>query len=104
MSFTRRPGLSNAFDRPFLEKTATLYEMHAYRPAASSAAIQAQVEPSLGPLCFSKPYERLAAKDIWDRGSPLRVMPLTPAQRCLRFEWCRARGNWTVAGMEPGRD
>ncbi|GFU98363.1 transposable element Tcb1 transposase [Trichonephila clavipes] len=25
------------------------------------------------------------------------VLPLTPTHRCLRLEWCRARGNWTAA-------
>ncbi|GFV25852.1 zonadhesin [Trichonephila clavipes] len=33
-------------------------------------------------------------KEIWD---PLRVLPLTPTHRRLRLEWCRARGNWTLA-------
>ncbi|GFU95001.1 transposable element Tcb1 transposase [Trichonephila clavipes] len=28
---------------------------------------------------------------------PLRVLPLTPTHRCLRLEWCRARGSWTAA-------
>ncbi|GFV99608.1 transposable element Tcb2 transposase [Trichonephila clavipes] len=28
---------------------------------------------------------------------PLRVPPLTHTHRCLRLEWCRARGNWTAA-------
>ncbi|GFS58193.1 transposable element Tcb2 transposase [Trichonephila clavipes] len=28
---------------------------------------------------------------------PLRVLPLTPTHRHLRWEWCRARGNWIAA-------
>ncbi|GFV42275.1 transposable element Tcb2 transposase [Trichonephila clavipes] len=50
----------------------------------------------IGPLCLLEPYEGLAEGHL---GSlrPLRVLPLTPAHRRLRFKWCRARGNWTAA-------
>ncbi|GFX96717.1 uncharacterized protein TNCV_245041 [Trichonephila clavipes] len=38
-------------------------------PTASSAAIQAQIAPSLRPLCLLEPYEGARLKDIWDRGA-----------------------------------
>ncbi|GFW44718.1 transposable element Tcb2 transposase [Trichonephila clavipes] len=65
MSFTRRQGPG----RP--RQTSRLEDRHIVRnervqPTASSAAIQAQVEPS---LCLPEPYEGAWLKDIWDRGA-----------------------------------
>ncbi|GFU56237.1 transposable element Tcb2 transposase [Trichonephila clavipes] len=65
-------------------------------PTASSAAIQAHVAPSLGaPVSFRTIRMRLVEGHL---GSwrPLRVLPLTPTHRHLRFEWCHAQGNWTT--------
>ncbi|GFU00842.1 transposable element Tcb2 transposase [Trichonephila clavipes] len=64
MSFTRRPGSG----RP--RQTSCREDRHIIRngrvqPTASSAAIQAQVAPSLGPLCLLEPYEGHWLKDIW---------------------------------------
>ncbi|GFU51661.1 uncharacterized protein TNCV_82891 [Trichonephila clavipes] len=39
------------------------------QPTASSAAIQAQVAPSLEPLCIREPHEGAWLKDIWDSGA-----------------------------------
>ncbi|GFU61384.1 transposable element Tcb2 transposase [Trichonephila clavipes] len=96
MSFTRRPGSAR------LRQTIPREDRHIVRnarvqPTASSAAIQAQVEPSLGAPVSSQTIRRRLAEGHLGSRCPLRVMPLTPTQRCLRFEWCRARGNWTVA-------
>ncbi|GFW25812.1 zinc finger BED domain-containing protein 5 [Trichonephila clavipes] len=66
-------------------------------PTASSAAIQAQVTPSLGAPVSSRTIRRCLAEGHLGSLSPLRVLPLTPTHRCLCLEWCRARGNWTAA-------
>ncbi|GFW01254.1 transposable element Tcb2 transposase [Trichonephila clavipes] len=66
-------------------------------PTASSTAIQAQVAPSLEtPVSSRTIRSRLAEGHLGSRCS-LRVLPLTPTHRCLRLEWCRARGNRTIA-------
>ncbi|GFW51148.1 uncharacterized protein TNCV_3594301 [Trichonephila clavipes] len=39
------------------------------QPTASSAALQAQILPSLGPLCLLEPYKGAWLRDIWDRGA-----------------------------------
>ncbi|GFX83950.1 uncharacterized protein TNCV_4286701 [Trichonephila clavipes] len=67
MPFTRRPGSG----RP--RKTSRREYRHIVRnarvqPTDSSAAIQAQVAPSLGAMCLLDPYEGAWLKDIWDRG------------------------------------
>ncbi|GFW86423.1 uncharacterized protein TNCV_4332071 [Trichonephila clavipes] len=36
---------------------------------ASSAAIQAHIAPSLGPLCLLETYKGAWLKDIWDHGA-----------------------------------
>ncbi|GFU14942.1 transposable element Tcb2 transposase [Trichonephila clavipes] len=66
MSFTRRPGSG----RP--RQTSRREDRHIVRNArvqttASSAAIQAQVAPSLGAPVSSGTIRRL--KDIWDHGA-----------------------------------
>ncbi|GFY19321.1 transposable element Tcb2 transposase [Trichonephila clavipes] len=66
-------------------------------PTASSAAFQAQVAPSLGAPVSSRTIRRRLAEGHLEFRRPLRVLPLTPTHRCLRSEWCRARGNWTAA-------
>ncbi|GFU68539.1 HTH_Tnp_Tc3_2 domain-containing protein [Trichonephila clavipes] len=52
-------------------------------PTASSAAIQAQVEPSL-PV-FSRIIQRHLARGHLGSRRPLRVLPLTSTHRCLRL-------------------
>ncbi|GFW78848.1 transposable element Tcb2 transposase [Trichonephila clavipes] len=68
------------------------------QPTASSAAIQAQVSPSLvAPEGSSRTIRRRLAEGHLGSRHPLRVLPLTATHRRLRLEWCRARGNWTAA-------
>ncbi|GFY01220.1 transposable element Tcb2 transposase [Trichonephila clavipes] len=62
----------------------------------SSAAIQAQVAPSLGAPVSSRTIRRRLAEGHLGSRRPLSVLPLTPTHRRLRLEWCRARGNWTA--------
>ncbi|GFV25269.1 transposable element Tcb2 transposase [Trichonephila clavipes] len=60
---------------------------------ASSAALQAQVAPSLGAPVSSRTIRRCLAEGHLG----LRELPLTPTHRRLCLEWCRQRGNWTAA-------
>ncbi|GFT19042.1 transposable element Tcb2 transposase [Trichonephila clavipes] len=69
------------------------------QPTASSAAIQAQVEPSLGAPVSSRSIRRLLAEEHLGSRRPLLALPLTPTHRRLRLEWCRAQGNWTAAEL-----
>ncbi|GFX40711.1 transposable element Tcb2 transposase [Trichonephila clavipes] len=66
----RTPSTDHSSRIPYIVRNARV------QPTASSAAIQAQVEPSLGTLCLLEPYEGAWLKDIWDLG---------------------ARENWTAA-------
>ncbi|GFU49806.1 HTH_Tnp_Tc3_2 domain-containing protein [Trichonephila clavipes] len=67
------------------------------QPSASSAAIQAQVAPSLGaPVSCRTIRRRLAEGHLVSR-CLLRVLPLTPNHQHLPLEWCHARRNWTAA-------
>lgn len=96
MSCTRRPGSG----RP--RQTSRREDRHIVRnarvqPTASSAAIQAQVAPSLGASVSSRTIRRRLAEGQLVSRRPLRVLPLTPTHRRLRLEFCRARGNWTAA-------
>ncbi|GFX64519.1 transposable element Tcb2 transposase [Trichonephila clavipes] len=67
------------------------------QPTALSAAIQAQRAHSLGAPVSSRTIRRRLAEEHLESRRPLRVLPLTPSHRPLHFEWCRARGNWSVA-------
>ncbi|GFT37858.1 transposable element Tcb2 transposase [Trichonephila clavipes] len=72
-----------------IRQTSRREDRHIVRNAcvqltASSAAIQAQVTPSLGPLCLLEPYEGTWLKKIWDRGAHYVC-----CHRRLRSEWCR---------------
>ncbi|GFU54982.1 DUF4371 domain-containing protein [Trichonephila clavipes] len=60
-----------------------------YKPTASSAALQAQVAPSLGDAVYPQTIRRrLAEGHLGSRHPlPLRVLPLTPTHRRLRLEW-----------------
>ncbi|GFT20517.1 transposable element Tcb2 transposase [Trichonephila clavipes] len=64
-------------------------------PTASSAAIKAQVAPSLGPPVSSRTIRRRLAKGHLGSWSPLHGLLLTPTHRRIRLEWCCTRGNWT---------
>ncbi|GFU63805.1 transposable element Tcb1 transposase [Trichonephila clavipes] len=66
-------------------------------PTASSAAIQAQVRPSLGAPVSSQTIRRHLDEGHLGSRRRLRVLHLTPTRRCLRLEWCHTRGNWTEA-------
>ncbi|GFV56681.1 transposable element Tcb2 transposase [Trichonephila clavipes] len=45
----------------------------------------------------SRTIQRRLAEGRLGSRPPLRVLHLTPTNRCLRLEWCRARGTWTAA-------
>ncbi|GFY06700.1 transposable element Tcb2 transposase [Trichonephila clavipes] len=93
MSFTRRPGprlTSRREDRHIVRNARV-------QPTASSAAIQAQVEPSLGAPVSSRAIPSRLAEEHLESRYPLHVLPLTLTHRRLRLEWCRPRGNWTAA-------
>ncbi|GFT01378.1 transposable element Tcb2 transposase [Trichonephila clavipes] len=92
MSFTRRP----CSERP--RQTSRGEDHHIVRnarvqPTASSAAIQAQVAPSLGAPVPSRTLRMRLAEGYLGSWRLLRVLPLTPTHQRLRLEWCRAQGN-----------
>ncbi|KFM56895.1 Transposable element Tcb2 transposase, partial [Stegodyphus mimosarum] len=96
MSCTQRQGSG----RP--RQTSHREDCHIVRnacaqPTASSAAIQAQVAPSLGAPVSSRTIRRHLAEGHLVSRRPLCVLLLMPTHRRLRLEWCRARGNWTAA-------
>ncbi|GFV61353.1 transposable element Tcb2 transposase [Trichonephila clavipes] len=64
------------------------------RGGASSATIQAQIEPSLGVHVSSRTIRTGLAEGHLGSRRPLRVLPMTPTHRHFRLEWCNARGNW----------
>ncbi|GFX98190.1 uncharacterized protein TNCV_4908331 [Trichonephila clavipes] len=74
MSFIRRPG-SGYHRQTNLREDRHIVRNPSVQPTASSAAIQAQVAPSLGALCFFEPYEGAWLKDIWDHGAPYVCCP-----------------------------
>ncbi|GFW69481.1 transposable element Tcb2 transposase [Trichonephila clavipes] len=63
---------------------------------ASSAAIQAQVAPSLGPPVSSRTIQRHLAEGHSRSQCLLRVLPLAPTHRWLHLEWRHVRENWTA--------
>ncbi|GFW42835.1 transposable element Tcb2 transposase [Trichonephila clavipes] len=67
-------------------------------PTASMTAIVAQVEPLLGAPVSSRTIRRHMAEGHLGSQRPLRGLPLTLTVRLLCLEWCRARGNWIIAG------
>ncbi|GFS81364.1 transposable element Tcb2 transposase [Trichonephila clavipes] len=56
------------------------------QPSASSAAIQAQVAPSLGAPVSSQTIRRRLAKGHLGSRLPLRELTLTPTHQCLRLD------------------
>ncbi|GFT24283.1 transposable element Tcb2 transposase [Trichonephila clavipes] len=96
MSFTRKPSSG----RP--RQTSRQEDRHIVRnvrvqPTASSAAIQAQVVPSLGAPVSSRTIRMRLAEGHMRSRFPLKGLSLTPTHRLFRLEWCRARRNWTAA-------
>ncbi|GFU08417.1 transposable element Tcb2 transposase [Trichonephila clavipes] len=86
MSFTRRPGSGCP------RKTSRQEDRHIVRnarvhPTASSAAIQPQVAPSLGAPVSSRTIRRHFAEGHLGSIRPLRVQPLTPTHRRIRFDY-----------------
>ncbi|GFV87044.1 HTH_Tnp_Tc3_2 domain-containing protein [Trichonephila clavipes] len=80
MSVRRKPDSG----RP--RQTSHREERHILRNArvhstASSAAVQAQVTPSLGALVTSRTIRRHLAEGHLGTKHPLRVLPLTPPSR-----------------------
>ncbi|GFV88087.1 transposable element Tcb2 transposase [Trichonephila clavipes] len=96
MSFTRRPGSGHPRQTNRRENRHIVRNARA-QPTASSAAIQAQVAPSLGAPVSSRTMRRHLAEGHLGSRRLLRVLPLTPTHRRLRLEWCCVRENRTVA-------
>ncbi|GFT22212.1 uncharacterized protein TNCV_3272501 [Trichonephila clavipes] len=96
MSFTRSPGsgrprqTSRRKDHDIATNARVLL-------TASSAAIQARIAPSLGAPVPYRAIRKSLAEGHLESRCLSRVLSLTPTHRRLRFEWCRARGNWTAA-------
>ncbi|GFX83168.1 transposable element Tcb2 transposase [Trichonephila clavipes] len=87
----RMPSTDQSSRRPSHRKP------HRVQPTASSAAIQAQVAPSLRFPVPSRTIRRRLAEGHLGSQRPLRVLPLTLTHRRLRLAYCRAPGNWTAA-------
>ncbi|GFV70017.1 transposable element Tcb2 transposase [Trichonephila clavipes] len=85
MSFTRRPG-------PGCPRQTKRGEDHhivrnaRVQPIASSAAIQAQVAPTLGAPVFSRTIRRRQTEGHLGSRRPLRVLSLTPSPQRSRLE------------------
>ncbi|GFY00972.1 transposable element Tcb2 transposase [Trichonephila clavipes] len=95
MSFTRRTG-SGRPQHTSRREDHLIVRNARVQTTASSAAIQAQVSPSLGAPVISRTIRRHLAEGHLGSRRPFRVLPLTHTHRRLRLEWCRARGNWTA--------
>ncbi|GFV65376.1 transposable element Tcb2 transposase [Trichonephila clavipes] len=93
--FTRRPGLECPRQTSHREDCHIVRNVRV-QPTASSAAIQAQVAPSLGAPVSSRTIRGSLSSGHLRSRRPLRMLPLTPTHRRLRLKWCRARGNWTT--------
>ncbi|GFU05557.1 transposable element Tcb2 transposase [Trichonephila clavipes] len=97
MLFTRRQGpgdprqTNRREDRHILRNTSV-------QPTASSAAIKAQIAPSLGAPVSSRTIRRHLVEGNLGSRRLLRELPLTPTHRRLRLEWCRSQRNWSALG------
>ncbi|GFT93425.1 HTH_Tnp_Tc3_2 domain-containing protein [Trichonephila clavipes] len=103
MSFTRRSDSG----RP--RQSSRREDRHMVRnvrvqPTASSAAIQAQVAPSLRAPVSSRTIRRRLADGHLGSRRPLRVQSLTPTHRRLRLEWCPPRRNGTRSCLATNPD
>ncbi|GFU94719.1 transposable element Tcb2 transposase [Trichonephila clavipes] len=96
MSFTRGPG--SGFPRwTSLRKDHHNVNNARIKPTASSAALQAQVVPSLGTPVSARTIRKHLAEGRLGSRRPLRVQPLMPSRRRLCLDWYRARGTRTAA-------
>ncbi|GFW32846.1 HTH_Tnp_Tc3_2 domain-containing protein [Trichonephila clavipes] len=73
------------------------------RSTASSAAIQAQVAPSLGAPVSSRTIRRCLAEGHLESRRPLRVLPLTPTLSTPPFGMVLRSRKPDFSGMEPSR-
>ncbi|GFX03825.1 transposable element Tcb2 transposase [Trichonephila clavipes] len=96
VSFTRRPGSRRHRQTSHREGHCIVRNARVH-PTASSAAIQAQVAPSLGAPVSSRTIQRRVAERNLGSWRPLHMLPWSPTHRCLRLKWHHARGNWTAA-------
>ncbi|GFY04747.1 HTH_Tnp_Tc3_2 domain-containing protein [Trichonephila clavipes] len=95
-SFTKeelRPGSGRS------RQTSCREDRHIVRnarvqPTTSSAAIQAEVAPSLRAPVSSRTIRRRLDERHLGSQRPLRVLPLTLTYRQFHLEGYRARGNW----------
>ncbi|GFW84302.1 transposable element Tcb2 transposase [Trichonephila clavipes] len=99
MSFARQPGSEHPLQTSRREDRHIVSNAQV-QPPASSAAIQAQIVPSLGAPVTSRTIRRRLAEGYLGSRCLLRVLPLTPTHRRVRLEWRHARGNWTAAGWK----
>ncbi|PRD34187.1 UNVERIFIED_CONTAM: Transposable element Tcb2 transposase [Trichonephila clavipes] len=100
MSFTRRPGSG----RP--RQTSHREDRHIVRnarvqPTASSAALQAQVAPSLETSASSRTIQRRLAEGHLGSRRPLHVLLLTPTHRHLLFGVVPRMKKLDYSRMEP---
>ncbi|GFW27065.1 HTH_Tnp_Tc3_2 domain-containing protein [Trichonephila clavipes] len=95
MPFTRRP--SSRCPRQTRRREDHLIVRNArVQPIASSAAIQAQVVPSVGTPVSSRTIQRHLAEGHLGSRRPLRVLPLTPP-----FGVVPRTRKLDCSGMEP---
>ncbi|GFU47774.1 transposable element Tcb2 transposase [Trichonephila clavipes] len=85
MSFTRRPGSGRSRQTSRIEDRRIVRNARV-QATASSAAIQAQVAPSLGAPVSSRTIQRHLAEGNLGSWCLLRVLPLTPTHRLFRLE------------------
>ncbi|GFU62495.1 transposable element Tcb2 transposase [Trichonephila clavipes] len=85
MNFAPRPGLGCPRQTSRQENRHIVINA-CIQPIASSAAIQAQVVPSLGSPVSSRTIRRRLAEGHLGSRRPLRVLPLKPTHRRLRLD------------------
>ncbi|GFS66780.1 HTH_Tnp_Tc3_2 domain-containing protein [Trichonephila clavipes] len=102
MSFTRKPGSGRPRQTNRRGDRHIVRNAHV-RPTASSAAMQAQVTPSLGAPVSSRTIRRRLAEGHLGSRRPLRVLPLTPPPSRPPFGVVPRTRKLGYSGMEPGR-
>ncbi|GFY06567.1 transposable element Tcb2 transposase [Trichonephila clavipes] len=85
MSFTQRPGSGRPRQTSLREDHHILRKARV-QPTVSSAAIQAQVAPSVGTRVSSQTIRRRLAEGHLGSRHPLCMLPLTPNHRRLCLE------------------
>ncbi|GFT22923.1 HTH_Tnp_Tc3_2 domain-containing protein [Trichonephila clavipes] len=83
MPFTRRPGSEPSRRASRREDCHIIRNAHV-QPTASSAAIQAQIAPSLGAHVSSRNIRRRLPEGHLGSWRPLRGLPLMPTHQRLR--------------------